>query len=128
MSVQDIISVFIELNGFPCKMHVFRKMQFVSHCYTVVLCQQISRNSVNKNSAVYLRMQGLGFCLEIRDLGSPTTTLLQLAIRKIHVFKFTHDYSSDLDMNGCNCPVFDINNGYLQATCPCEKCLVPIIS
>ena len=64
---------FKELNGFPYEMHVFRKMQFVSHCYTVVSCQPIFRHSVYKISAVYLSGARVRFFfLEIRDLGSPT--------------------------------------------------------
>ena len=54
MCEQDSKSVFKELIGFPYEMHVFREMQFVSHWYTVVSCQPISRHSVYKISAVYL--------------------------------------------------------------------------
>ena len=72
--MHNIKSVFKELNGFPYQMHVFREMQFVSYCYTVVSCQPILRHSVCKNSAVYLSVLGLGVFLEIRDLGSPTIT------------------------------------------------------
>ena len=70
--MHNIKSVFKELNGFPYQMHVFREMQFVSHCYTVASCQPILRQSVYKNSAVYLSGARVRFCLEIRDLGSPT--------------------------------------------------------
>ena len=68
----DTKKVFKELNGFPYKMHVFREMQFVWHCYTVVSCQPILRHSVYKNSAVYLSGARVRFFLEIHDLGSPT--------------------------------------------------------
>ena len=71
MCVHNIKSAFKELNGFPYQMHVFREMQFVSHCYTVVLCQPILRHYVYKNSAVYLSGARVRFFLEIRDLGSP---------------------------------------------------------
>ena len=70
--VHNIKSVFRELNGVPYQMHVFREMQFVSHCYTVVSCQSILKHSVYKNSAVYLSGARVRFFLEIRDLGSPT--------------------------------------------------------
>ena len=54
-------------------MQVFREMQFVSHCYTVVSCQPILKHSVYKNSAVYLSGARVRvFFLKIRDLGSPT--------------------------------------------------------
>ena len=75
MCVHSIKSVFKELNGVPYQMHVFREMQFVSHCYTVVSCQPIFRHSVYKNSAVYLSGARVRFFLEIRDLGSPTIYL-----------------------------------------------------
>ena len=52
--MHDIKSIFKELNGFPYKVHVFREMQFVSHCYTAVSCQPILRHSVYKHSGVYL--------------------------------------------------------------------------
>ena len=74
MCEQDSKSVFKELNGFPYEMHVFREMQFVSHCYTVVSCQPISRHSVYKISAVYLSGARVRFCSEVRDLGSPTNS------------------------------------------------------
>ena len=61
MCVHDIKGVFKELNGFPYEMHVFREMQFVPHCYTVVSCQPILRHSVNKNSAVYLSGERVRF-------------------------------------------------------------------
>ena len=64
--------MFLEFNGAPYQMHVFREMQFVSHCYTVVSCQPILRHSIYKNSAVYLSGARVRFFLEIRDLGSPT--------------------------------------------------------
>ena len=72
MCVHDIKSGFKELNGFPYKMHVFREMQFVSHCYTVVSCKPMLRHSVYKNLAVYLSGARVRFFLEIHDLGSPT--------------------------------------------------------
>ena len=59
--MHDTNSVFKELNGFLYKMHVFRELQFVSHCHTVVSCQQISRHSIYKNSAAYL--SGAIFCV-----------------------------------------------------------------
>ena len=72
MRVHDTNSVYKELIGFPYKMHVFSKMQFVSHCYTVVSCSPIFRHSIYKNSAVYLSgAKILCFCM-IRNLGSPT--------------------------------------------------------
>ena len=72
--VHDIKSVFEEHNSFPYKMHVFRKMQFVSHCYSMVSCQPILSHSVyeKKNQRYTSRMQWSGF-LDIRDLGSLTT-------------------------------------------------------
>ena len=76
MRVHDTNSVLKEINGFPYKMHVFREMQFVSHCYTVVSCQPIFRHSIYKNSAVYLS-GAIFFCFcMIRDLGSPTNRLI----------------------------------------------------
>ena len=73
MCEQDSKSVFKELNGFPYEMHVFREMQFVSHCYTVVSCQPISRHSVYKISAVY--PSGARVRLFLRDtrFGFPDT-------------------------------------------------------
>ena len=53
-------------------MQVFRKLQFVSHCYTAVSCQPIYRHSVYNNSAVYLSVARVRLFLEIRGLGSPT--------------------------------------------------------
>ena len=74
--MHDTKCVFKELNGFSYKMQVFREMRFVSHCYTVVLCQPILRHSVYKIQPYTSRVQGLGF-LKIRDLGSPTIAQLK---------------------------------------------------
>ena len=52
--MHDIKSIFKELNGFPYKVHDFREIQFVSHCYTAVSCQLILMHSVYKHSGVYL--------------------------------------------------------------------------
>ena len=58
--------------GSSTKRHVFREMQFVSHCYTVVSLQPVLRHSLYKNSAVYLSGARVRFFfLDIRDLGSP---------------------------------------------------------
>ena len=52
----------------------FRKMQFWSHCYTVVSYQALFRLSVYKIPAVYLSgAKNVCFC-KIRDFGSPTIT------------------------------------------------------
>ena len=79
-----IKSVFKELSGFPYQMHVFREMQFVSHCYTVVSCQPILSHSIYKNSVVYLSGARVRFFLKIRDFGSPTiavrSTVAKLAV------------------------------------------------
>ena len=65
--------VFTKSFSFPYKVHIFRDMPFVSHCYTVLSCQPIFRHSIYKNSAVYhLGANILCFCM-IRHLGSPTT-------------------------------------------------------
>ena len=71
--MHNIKSDFKELNGVPYQMHVFREMQFVSLCYTVVSCQPILRHSVYKKLAVYLSGARVRFFEEIRDLGSPTS-------------------------------------------------------
>ena len=50
----------------------FRKMQFWSHCYTVVSYQALFRLSVYKIPAIYLSgAKNVCFCT-IRDFGSPT--------------------------------------------------------
>ena len=50
----------------------FRKMQFLSHCYTVVSYQALFRLSLYKILAVYLSgAKNVCFCT-IRDFGSPT--------------------------------------------------------
>ena len=85
--MHNIKSVFKELNGFPYQMHVFREMQFVSDCYTVVSCQPILRHSVYKNSAVYLSGARVSFFLEIRDLGSPTIDVMS-RLQKTSLFQF----------------------------------------
>ena len=57
-----------------------RKMQFWSHCYTVVSYQALFRLSVYKIPAVYLSgAKNVCFCT-IRDFGSPT--ILQNAPRE----------------------------------------------
>ena len=71
MCVHNIKCVFKELNGVPYQMHVFREMKFVSHCYTVVLCQPILRHSVYKNSAVYLSGARVRFFFRDTRLGFP---------------------------------------------------------
>ena len=59
-------------NAFP------RKMQFWSHCYTVVSYQALFRLSVCKIPAVYLSgAKNVCFCT-IRDFGSPTICSLSL--------------------------------------------------
>ena len=56
------------------KRHFFRKMQFWSHCYTVVSYQALFRLTVYKIPAVYLSgAKNVCFCT-IRDFGSPTKT------------------------------------------------------
>ena len=80
--VHDIKRVFKELNSFPYKMHVFREMQFVSHCYTVVSCQPMLRHSVCKKSEVYLSGARVRFFLEICILGSPTIKISILFFHK----------------------------------------------
>ena len=53
----------------------FRKMQFWSHCYTVVSYQALFRLSVYKIPAIYLSgAKNVCFCT-IRDFGSPTIQL-----------------------------------------------------
>ena len=55
----------------------FRKMQFWSHCYTVVSYPALFRLSVYKIPAVYLSgAKNVCFCT-IRDFGSPTTCNLE---------------------------------------------------
>ena len=50
----------------------FRKVQFWSHCYTVVLYQALFKLSLYKIPAVYLSgAKNVCFCT-IRDFGSPT--------------------------------------------------------
>ena len=68
--VHDTKSVFKDLNGFRYKMHVFREMQFVSHYYTVVLCQPILRHTVYENSAIYLSRARVKFLRDTR-IGFP---------------------------------------------------------
>ena len=54
-------------------MHVFDRMEFVSHCYTVVSYQTIFRHSMHtKKSAVYLSSARLACFCKIREFGFPT--------------------------------------------------------
>ena len=57
----------------------FREMQFLSHCYTVVSYQVLSRLSVYKVPAVYLSgAKNVCFCM-IGDFGSPTINACRFA-------------------------------------------------
>ena len=93
--MHNIKSVFLELNGAPYQMHVFREMQFVSHCYTVVSCPPILRHSIYKNSAVYLSGARVRIFLEIRDLGSPTITTKQALFLADSLVTFVFDIPDD---------------------------------
>ena len=63
---------FLNMTYVAYKNAFSRKMQFLSHCYTVVSYQALFRLSVYKIPAVYLSgAKNVCFCT-IRDFGSPT--------------------------------------------------------
>ena len=52
--VHDTDIVFQTVKLLPYKMHVFLKLQFVSHCYTLVWCKVVFRLWVYIISAIYM--------------------------------------------------------------------------
>ena len=60
------------LNQYHAKYMHFSKMQLVSHCYTAVLCEPISKLYIYKNSTVYLSDCRVKFSCTIQELRNPT--------------------------------------------------------
>ena len=80
------------LNQYHEKCMRFSAMQLVSHCYTAVLYEPISRLKIYKNSAVYLsdvRITLLFFFCKVEELRKPRTLACESTLMYQRVTIFT---------------------------------------
>ena len=94
-------------NQYHAKCMHFSKMQLVSHCFTAVLYEPISKLNIYKNSTIYLsnaRVMFFVFFCKVQELRKPTTVYYIVGL--VHMTKMA------------SMPIYGKKNFFSRATGP----------